>query len=235
MRDPRQIIADNVARVKDQIAVAATKAGRQPGDVKLVAVSKYVDAATAALLLDAGCTDLGESRPQELWAKASAAELAGANWHLVGRLQRNKVRRTLPLVTLIHSVDSERLMAEIDEQAQILRLQPQVLLEVNCSGESAKQGLSADDARRLLPVLSKYPRLHVAGLMTMAALEGGATTAHQNFAALRELRDSLNREAPPGVELSELSMGMSGDFEAAIAEGATIVRIGSTLFEGLPR
>jgi pyridoxal phosphate enzyme (YggS family) len=221
--------------VKDRIAAAVTKAGRQQSDVKLVAVSEYVDATTAALLLDAGCRDLGESRPQELWAKAAAAELVGASWHLVGKLQRNKVRRTLPLVTLIHSVDSERLLAEIDEQAHSLHLKPRVLLEVNCSGESAKQGLSADDARRLLLVLSQYPRMHVAGLMTMAALEGGMDVAHKNFAALRELRDSLNREAPAGVELSELSMGMSGDFEAAIAEGATIVRVGSMLFEGLPR
>src|SRR4051794_3733668 len=135
MRDPRQIIADNVARINERIAAAASKAGRQPSEIKLVAVSKYVDAARAALLVGAGCTVLGESRPQELWAKAATPELAGVHWHLVGRLQRNKVRRTLPLVELIHSVDSERLLAEIDQQAKALQLTPRVLLEVNCSGD----------------------------------------------------------------------------------------------------
>lgn len=231
MRDPRQIIADNVARVKDRIAKAAVKANRQPSEVTLVAVSKYVDATTARLLLDAGCAELGESRPQELWAKAATPELADCYWHLVGRLQRNKVRRTLPLVQLIHSVDSERLLAEIDQQAEALQLTPRVLLEINCSGESAKQGMTADDAHRLLPLLPNYPSLQVVGLMTMAALEGGLETAHANFATLRRLREELVSHAPPGVGLSELSMGMSDDFEAAIAEGATIVRIGSTLFE----
>lgn len=233
MRDPNQIIADNVARVNERIAKAAIKAGRLASELKLVGVSKYVDAATTGLLLDAGCTELGESRPQELWSKAAAPELSRAHWHLVGRLQRNKVRRTLPIVQLIHSVDSQRLLAEIDEQAKALQLTPRVLLEIKCSGESAKQGLSADDARRLLQLLPQYSSVHVAGLMTMAALEGGLETAHANFAALRQLRDKLLRDAPSSVRLSELSMGMSGDFETAIAEGATIVRIGSLLFEGL--
>jgi pyridoxal phosphate enzyme (YggS family) len=140
----------------------------------------------------------------------------------------------LPLVELIHSVDSERLLVEIDQQATTLQLTPRVLLEVNCSGEGAKQGLSPEDAQRLLPHLLNYSNVQLVGLMTMAALEGGPATAHANFAALRELRDKLVPEAPAGAALSELSMGMSGDFEAAIAEGATIVRIGSLLFEGLP-
>jgi pyridoxal phosphate enzyme (YggS family) len=235
MPDPRQIIADNVARIRDRIAAAALAANRQPKEVKLVAVTKYVDAETAALLLEAGCTTLAESRPQELWAKAAASHLAAAQWHLVGRLQRNKVRRTLPLIELIHSVDGERLLAEINDQAQALEATPSVLLEVNCSAEAAKQGFSADELRRLLPLLPKYPRVKVAGLMTMAALEGGLTVAHANFAALRNLRDELAKQAPPGVDLRELSMGMSSDFEAAIAEGATLVRIGSSLFEGLPQ
>jgi PLP dependent protein len=233
MSDSRQIIADNVARIHERIAVAAAAAGREPSDVKLVAVSKYVDAPTAALLLDAGCTTLAESRPQQLWEKAAAPELAAAHWHLVGRLQRNKVRRTLPLVEMIHSVDSERLLAAIDEHAAALELSPRVLLEVNCSGEGDKQGFTADEVRRVLPLLPDFPRVRVAGLMTMAALEGGLAVAHANFATLRTLRDELVAQAPPGVEFKELSIGMSGDFEAAIAEGATIVRIGSSLFEGL--
>lgn len=235
MADVRQIIADNLARVRDRMARAALAAGRLPDSIRLAAVSKYVDAAAAACLLDAGCTMLAESRPQELWAKAAAPELAAARWHLVGRLQRNKVRRTLPLVELIHSVDSERLLAEIDAQAAALGLRPRVLLEVNCSADVAKQGFSADEARRLAPSLDDYRQVQVAGLMTMAALEGGPAVARRNFAALRALRDELAAGSGGRRPLAELSMGMSGDFEEAIAEGATLVRVGSLLFEGLPR
>jgi uncharacterized pyridoxal phosphate-containing UPF0001 family protein len=140
----------------------------------------------------------------------------------------------LPLVELIHSVDSERLLAEINDQATSLELSPSLLLEVNCSAEGAKQGFSAEEVRRLLPLLPNYLQVRVIGLMTMAALEGGLAVAHENFAALRNLRDALAKQAPPGVELLELSMGMSGDFEAGITEGATMVRIGSSLFESLP-
>jgi pyridoxal phosphate enzyme (YggS family) len=232
MADPRAIVADNLARVRERIASAAIAAGRAPEAVRLVGVSKYVDVPTTAALIQAGCTDLGESRPQELWHKAAATELAGARRHLVGRLQRNKVRRTLPLVELIHSVDSERLLATIDEHATALDLSPRVLLEVNCSGETAKQGFSHDEIRRLAPLLQRYQRVHVTGLMTMAPLVGGEAAARESFASLHQLRDELNA-ATPHNNFSELSMGMSDDFEVAIAEGATLVRVGSLLFEGL--
>ena len=233
MSDATRLIADNLARIQERICASAIAAGRDPAGVKLVAVTKYVDAATAALLVGAGCKTLGESRPQQLWEKAAAPELAGVEWQLVGRLQRNKVRRTLPLVELIHSADSERLLKEIDAQAAALSLRPRVLLEVKTSGEAEKLGFSGDDVRRLLPTLDQFTHIRVEGLMTMAALEGGDAVAHENFAALRRLRDELAGSAPANVTLNELSMGMSGDFEAAIAEGATIVRIGSALFEGL--
>ena len=235
MPNPRELIAENVIRVRDQIAAAAVAAGRPPEEVKLVAVSKYVDAATAAMLVDAGCMALGEARPQQLWEKAESAALAGVEWHLIGALQRNKIRRTLPLVSLIHSVDSERLLAAIDEQVAALQLPAPVrlLLEVNCSGDAAKHGFSGDGVRGIVPTLPNYPHIAVAGLMTMAALDGDDAVAHANFALLRMLRDEVAANAPPGVDLRELSMGMSGDFAAAIAEGATIVRIGSSLFEGI--
>jgi pyridoxal phosphate enzyme (YggS family) len=228
---PADRIAGNLARVRDAIASASHAAGRDPASVRLVAVTKYVDAATAAHVLAAGCSDLGESRPQKLWAKAADPALAGAAWHLVGRLQRNKIRRTLPLVALIHSVDSERLIEAINEQAGAQDGAARVLLEVNCSGDAAKQGFTRGDVGRLLPKLAGLAHVTVAGLMTMAPLEGGETAARRAFAALRELRDQLSAEAPSNVTLVELSMGMSGDFPVAIAEGATIVRIGSTLFE----
>lgn len=235
MAEARQIVADNVAHVRERIAAAAIRSGRDPQNVTLVAVTKYVDARTTALIREAGCLDLGESRPQELWSKASEAPLAGVRWHLVGALQRNKARRTLPLVSLIHSVASEKLLATLDELAVEFALAPAVLLEVNCSGDIAKQGFSADQMHRLLSRLAKLRRVRVKGLMTMAALEGGTAVARANFAALRKLRDELVPSCPPNVALDELSMGMSDDFEAAIAEGGTIVRVGSLLFEGLKR
>jgi pyridoxal phosphate enzyme (YggS family) len=233
MATPRELIAANVAHIRECIAAAAQAAARDPAEIKLVAVSKYVDVATAALLVGAGCRSLGEARPQQLWKKAAAPELAGVDWHLIGRLQRNKIRRTLPLASLIHSVDSERLLAAIDEDAASLGLTSRVLLEVNCSGDATKQGFTAEQVRALLPTIQNYAHLKVGGLMTMAALDGNDAVAHANFAALRTLRDELARQSPPNVNLQELSMGMSGDFEIAIAEGATIVRVGSSLFEGL--
>jgi pyridoxal phosphate enzyme (YggS family) len=232
-------IAENLERIRERIAAAAASGGRRADEIKLVGVTKYVGAQEAAELSAAGCVDLGESRPQELWHKAEAMQEASASpppvrWHLIGHLQRNKVRRTLPLVTLIHSVDSERLLAAIDEvqvDSEPSAAPVNVLLEVNTSGEAAKHGLSADDIEPLLAIAPRYARVAIRGLMTMAALEGGEHVAARNFALLRELRDRLNRVAPEGVTLDELSMGMSGDFEVAIREGATIVRIGSLLWE----
>jgi PLP dependent protein len=226
-------IRDNLLRVRERIVRAAEQAGRSPDEVTLVGVSKYVGAAEAAELVTAGCTDLGESRPQELWAKVDAVAAtigpADVRWHLVGHLQRNKVRRTLPLVTLIHSVDSQRLLAAIDEEGT--EPPQRVLLEVNTSGESAKHGLAPDAVEPLLAAAPRFPHVAVCGLMTLAALEGGPAVAARNFAALRELRDRLRSAAPKGIRLDELSMGMSGDFEIAIREGATIVRVGSALWE----
>jgi PLP dependent protein len=231
-------IADNLHRVQERIARAAESAGRKANDITLVGVTKYVGPREAADLVTAGCLDLGESRPQELWKKHEELRALGSDtpvrWHLVGHLQRNKVARTLPLITLIHSVDSERLLAAIHEaHAAAGDNQPptSVLLEVNTSGETAKQGLGLDDVEPLLAAAPNYPHVAIRGLMTMAALEGGPTVAAQNFASLRELRDRLKPNAPSCATLDELSMGMSGDFEIAIREGATIVRVGSALWD----
>lgn len=232
----QQIITDNLSRIRDRIVAAAESVGRDPSEVQLVAVTKYVGIAETAALLAAGCTQLGESRPQQLWEKAADPQLASADWHLIGHLQRNKVRRTLPVTTLIHSVDSWRLLQAIDETARELSQTVRVLLEINCSGDAAKHGMSADELRATLSKLPELDHVIVCGLMTMAALEGGESVAATNFAALRELRDSVQKtDCPPGVDLRELSMGMSHDFEAAIREGATLVRVGSLLFEGLPK
>jgi pyridoxal phosphate enzyme (YggS family) len=229
-------IAENLRRVNERIARAAEVAGRRAEDVTLVGVTKYVGSQDALALVEAGCANLGESRPQELWNKAGELDSAsgdlasGIHWHLIGHLQRNKLRRTLPLVSLIHSVDSERLLAAIDAEWQSLataqnqQLPPiRVLLEVNTSGEAAKHGLAPTELESLLVAAQEFPRVEICGLMTMAALEGGLDTAARNFAALRALADRF--------QLRERSMGMSGDFEVAIREGATMVRVGSALWE----
>ncbi|MGI9427934.1 MAG: YggS family pyridoxal phosphate-dependent enzyme [Bythopirellula sp.] len=219
--------------MQERIAQAAALANRAAAEIELVAVTKYVDVNLTAALLAAGCQSLGESRPQQLWEKAASSELAAARWHLVGHLQRNKVQRTLPLVDLIHSVDSLRLLQAIDKAAAEQDLTAEVLLEVNCSGDAAKHGLTHDGLKELLPQAAAFSHVKVRGLMTMAARSGGASVAARNFAALRELRDEVADRCPPTAELKELSMGMSHDFEVAIREGATLVRIGSALFEGI--
>ena len=226
-------IRQNLARVRDQMAAAANRAGRHPGEVKLVGVTKYVEPPMARLLVEAGLSELAESRPQELWTKAAALSDLKVNWHMIGHLQRNKVRRTLPLIACIHSADSLRLLEEISREAAALNLSANVLLEVNVSGDAAKHGLAPDKVEPLLPKIAALPRLNVQGLMTMAALEGGSDEARRNFATLRELRNKLVAHCPADGSLKELSMGMSSDFEIAIEEGATMVRVGSALFEDI--
>ncbi len=208
----------------------------------LVAVTKYVGDSIVRELAQAGCSDLGESRPQALWTKASelpdalgkaGQERPTVRWHLVGHLQRNKIEQTLPLVNLIHSADSLRLLQAIDRAAREQGRRTPVLIEVNISGDEAKHGFSPATVEPLLPSLASLQNVELRGLMCMATREGDLDVAHRNFADLRNLRDQLAQSAPPNVSLSELSMGMSGDFEVAIEEGATIVRIGSLLFEGV--
>ena len=251
MPDIARQIADNVAHVRQRIADAAARSARTADDITLVAVTKYVSADLVRPLIEAGCHDLGESRPQQLWEKAALLTGLPIRWHMIGHLQRNKVGRTLPLVAMVHSVDSPRLLAAIEEEcrSQVSPLTKEgesmlaegpdqdpgrlpVLLEVNTSGEAAKHGLTPDAVELLLAGLTVCRNVTVRGLMCMASLEGGLDVARRDFAALRELRDRLRGRCPTGHTLDHLSMGMSGDFEVAIEEGATIVRVGSALFEG---
>lgn len=235
MTDRSIRVRENFAGVLSRIADAARQAGRDPADVRLVGVTKYVDAAATALLADAGCTVLGESRPQQLWDKADSPELAGKaiEWHLIGHLQRNKVRQTLPHAALLHSIDSPRLLKAVQQAAESLGRPARALLEVNCSGDAEKHGFAPEDLKPVVESLADYPAVEIRGLMTMAARQGGPDQARRDFALLRELRDQVAAAAPDGVSLAELSMGMSGDFEQAIAEGATLVRVGSALWDGL--
>jgi pyridoxal phosphate enzyme (YggS family) len=227
-------IAENLQQVRQRIADAAARAGRPATDVRLLAVTKYVGPPLIRALVEAGCSELGESRPQQLWERAGVPLAPSPiHWHLIGHLQRNKVRRTLPLVAMIHSADSPRLVAELDAAAGELGRRVPILLEVNISNEAAKHGFAADAVEPFLQQCDAYRNLEIRGLMGMAGLEGTLDDARREFAALRRLRDRLRANCPDSVVLAELSMGMSGDYEVAIEEGATIVRVGSALFEGL--
>jgi pyridoxal phosphate enzyme (YggS family) len=227
--DARAILAERLDAVRGRIAAACRRAGRNPGEVTLVAVTKSVNTEVAAMALELGMLDLAENRPQELWRKAAA--IPTARWHLVGHLQRNKIDRTIPLVSLVHSVDSERLLDALDGLARRRGQPVPILLEVNCSREEAKGGFPVESIPALADSLPALGGVSVRGLMTLAAYSDDPEDARQSFAELRRLRDELRTRS--GLELPHLSMGMSGDFEVSIEEGATLVRIGTTLFNGL--
>jgi pyridoxal phosphate enzyme (YggS family) len=229
----RAALKSNLAAVEARLAGACRRAGRNRRDVTLVAVTKSVSAEVAGELHSLGIVHLGESRPQELWRKAAALP-ATVRWHLVGHLQRNKIEPTLPLVEMIHSVDSLRLLRALDEAAPGTKRPVSVLLEVNASHEASKQGFPSEELPGLIPQIHGLQHVQVRGLMTMAALEEDPERCRPTFAALRQLRDRLRGELLPPHTLEHLSMGMSNDFEVAIEEGATLVRLGTVLFEGLP-
>jgi pyridoxal phosphate enzyme (YggS family) len=226
------VLASRLQTVEERLRAACRRAGRDRAEVTLVAVTKTVPPEVAAELARLGVTDLGESRPQELWRKAAALPPT-VRWHLVGHLQRNKIEKTLPLVTLIHSVDSLRLLAALEEEAARLGRTVPALLEVNASGEASKHGFAPAEVPGLAAHLIGLRHLLVRGLMTMAAPLDDPQQCRPTFAALRGLRDRLRGELGPPHALEHLSMGMSNDFEVAVEEGATLVRLGSVLFEGL--
>ncbi len=219
------------------MAAACRQAGRDPAEVVLVAVTKYVDAATTAAVLAAGCRELAESRPQAIWEKSAAlaAWTPPPSWHLIGHLQRNKVRRTLPLTAMLETLDSLRLLEAIEIEGGRQGLAPcDLLIEVNLTSDPSRSGAAEADVPALVAAAARSTQVRLRGLMGMAGHpDAPHSDARRDFARLRELRDRLVPNLPEPSHLAELSMGMSGDFEAAILEGATIVRIGSALFEGL--
>jgi PLP dependent protein len=226
------ILKQNLDAVEQRLAAACRRSGRRREEITLVAVTKTVSAEIAARLPALGVRHLGESRPQELWRKAATVAEA-VDWHLIGHLQRNKVARTIPLVRWIHSVDSPRLLAALEEEAGRLPLPPAILLEVNMTGDPARHGFAPEEVPALAPQLLSLRHFQVRGLMTMAAYEEDPERCRPTFAALRALRDHLRTELGSEATLSDLSMGMSNDFEVAVEEGATLVRLGTVLFEGL--
>ena len=220
----------NLTYVNQRISAAAVRSGRTANDVQLVAVSKYVDAEMTDLLIQAGARVLGENRPQALDEKFQTINQPDVTWHLIGHLQRNKVKKVVSQAALIHSVDSTRLIDAIDKSAADQELVAEVLLEVNVSGETAKHGFTTEEVAAALDHAYALSAIKVTGLMCMGGLASSANDVRFQFAQLRELRDRLD-----GEQLIHLSMGMSGDFETAIEQGATLVRVGSTLFQGVER
>lgn len=242
----RRRLADNLKRVRDQIAEAAIRGKRRPEDVTLVAVTKAVDLEVVKMLLDLGQQDLGENRVQQLVKRASLIDeqmqrrAAAGNdtfgpvrWHMIGNLQRNKVRQVLPLIRLIHSMDTLRLAEEISIRAEKTGQSAEVLVQANVSGEKSKSGIPPAAVPYLVEQIASLPKLRAAGLMTMAPLVADPQEVRGVFARTRELFEEIVSSRRAGPEFVHLSMGMSNDFEVAVEEGSTLVRIGSALFEGV--
>lgn len=214
--------------VRGRIARAAERAGRDPASVVLVAVVKTVPAERIREAVALGLTDLGENRVQEAEDHIGAIGRGAARWHMVGHLQRNKAGRAVELFDRVHGIDSLALAEALSRRAVAAGRRLPVLVEVNVSGEASKFGASPDTVGELLEGVAALPGLTLDGLMTVGAPVGSAGEARPGFARLRALRDAGERAL--GRKLPELSMGMSGDYEVAVEEGATLVRVGTALF-----
>lgn len=225
-------VTERLHAVEETIAAAAAKAGRQRDEITLVAVSKTHPAEAVHQIFDCGHRAFGENRVQELLAKVPLLPDA-IRWHLIGHLQKNKIRKALPHCELIHGVDSADLAEDIDRIAGELGLYPRILLEVNVSGEGTKFGFTPEVLRSKFENLLRLSRVQVEGFMTIAPYSDDAEHSRPHFVALRNLRDELARTG--GVPLPVLSMGMSGDYQVAIEEGATLVRVGTAIFGDRPR
>ena len=238
----------NLQRIQDGIREACENANRRPEEIKLVAVTKYATLEVLKAIVDLGWSELGESKAQELAARGEAIHEflstrardmdAGAmprpKWHMIGHLQRNKVRQVLPWVEMIHSVDSLRLGEEISSEAASRGCEVNVLMQVNTSNESSKFGVAVGAATHLAEMLATLPNMNLCGLMTMAPLTEDRNIIYDCFMRCRELYDEIAHEVEVGEHFRHLSMGMSHDYPIAIGCGATILRIGSGLIEGLP-
>jgi pyridoxal phosphate enzyme (YggS family) len=242
----RSPLAEKLDQVKDRIAAAAAKAKREAGEITLVAVTKTAGLEQIREILSLGVSDLGENRVQQLAQRAAqvneflqrrqafgdAAVPEKLRWHMIGHLQRNKVKQVLPVVSVIHSIDSLRLAEEIDTAAEKIGKKSAVMLQVNASEESQKSGVAVGAALHLAEQIDSMPNLQLVGLMTMAEFEAPETQIRQTFSRTREIFEEMRWHKIGGSHLRHLSMGMSQDFELAIAEGATMVRIGTLLFGG---
>ena len=225
----------NLAAVHARIDAACQRVGRDPAGVRLLPVSKTKPEATLRLAYAAGCRMLGENKPQEAYQKWEAmADLADLRWSVIGHLQTNKAKLVAQCASEFQALDSLRVAEALERRLQAEGRGLDVFVQVNTSGEASKYGLHPDDAAAFLRELPAFPALRVRGLMTLALFSAEAERVRACFVLLRGLRDRLRQDAPDGISLDELSMGMSGDYEIAIEEGATVVRVGQAIFGARP-
>ncbi len=221
----------NLATVNGRIADAARRAGRDPATVRLLPVSKTVEEARIRLAYEAGCRYLGENKLQEVSRKWEAmADLTDLRWSVIGHLQTNKAKLVARYAAEFQALDSLRVAEALDRRLQAEGRQLDVFVQVNTSGEASKYGLQPDETAAFLRELPAFSGLRVRGLMTLALFSAEAARVRECFVLLRTLREQLRQDAPAGISLDDLSMGMSGDYEIAIEEGATVVRVGQAIF-----
>jgi pyridoxal phosphate enzyme (YggS family) len=226
-------VTENIRKIREEIAEAATRSGRQPSAVRLMAVTKTVDDARIIESIKAGVDIIGENYIQEAKRKIETFGKS-MEWHMIGHMQTNKARFAVNLFAMVHSVDRMELAAELDRRAGAAGLTMKILIEVNAAGETTKSGTDAADAIALVRAIAPMPNLSIQGLMTMPPFFDDPEKARPFFRKLRALRDEIEAAGIPGVEMKELSMGMSGDYIAAVEEGATIVRLGRSIFGERP-
>jgi len=224
------MIAESVEKIRERSDRACLKSGRNASDVTLLAVAKTFPAERIAEVVSCGVRDIGENYVQELLAKREALTDAGIRWHFIGHLQSNKVKYIASWIHLIHAVDSTRLAEEINRKAESAGRIIDVLLEVNSTGEESKFGVSPSDVEGLVRSVEHCGNIRVYGLMTMSLFLPDPEGSRPYYRSMRKLRERLSQLDQKNVEMKHLSMGMTGDFEVAIEEGATIVRIGTALF-----
>lgn len=222
-------VRENIQSVQDRIASTAQRVGRESDSITLIAISKTKPVSLIVEAIDAGITDIGENRVQEAKGKRSQVDRP-VSWHLVGHLQTNKVKQALKIFDLIHSVDSIRLLAEIERQSCRLNRRTDVLVEVNTSGEESKYGLQPNEVLSFMESASEYSHVRLKGLMTVGEFMPDPEEVRPSFTLLRSLKETIDSQGYQNVEMEYLSMGMTNDFEVAIEEGANMVRIGSAIF-----
>ena len=227
-KDPK--LKDRLQQIHQRIDQAATRCKRSAGSIRLISVSKTMPADVVKEAIAAGVTDLGENYIQEAREKVNVLATSEVSWHFIGHLQSNKAKYAVRLFDLIHSVDSFKLAKELNKNAQKIDKVQAVLVQVNVAKEESKSGVYVDETIELVKQLSRLENISVKGLMTMPPYFHAPDKVRPFFAALRELRDRIRKEGIANIGMDELSMGMTGDFEAAIEEGATMVRVGTAIF-----
>lgn len=222
------MIAENLQKIKQEIRESCALVSRSPEEVKLVAVTKSVDSEKAAELVDLGVYDLAENRVDKLLEKKAAlGDNANIKWHLIGNLQRRKVKNIINEIDYFHALENEKLAAEINKRAEKVI---KCFIEINISGEESKHGIKSGNLIEFVALLANYEKIEVVGLMTMAPLEASQAEVREIFSKLKKLQEKIEQQEIPYAPCHELSMGMSQDFQIAIESGATFVRIGTALF-----